>query len=451
MIELDVQTRRKGVEPRDAERPFRILILGDFGGETGRPIRIDRDNFDGVLRKLHVNLTMPVAGKIEFHELDDFHPDRLYGRLELFRALKEARERLEDPATFQRTAAQLRPPASTPRPPADLLSSGSLLDQVVAGPGASADPFAAYLQQLVAPYSTPRPDPRQADLIAQVDAATAGQMRALLHYPAYQAIEAAWRGLFFLVRAVETGVDLQIHLVDLPKAALAQDLLTTRDLRTTVLYKLLVEQTVETPGANRWAVVAGNYTFGSNDTDIELLGRIALLTARAGAPFLAAGTPDPAAWSTLPPVWAELQQIPEVRYLGLALPRFLLRLPYGKKTESIEAFDFEEIPNGSNRGDYLWGSPTFACLFLLAETFRQEGWAMVPGQFLDIHGMPVHVYPEDGESKIQPCVEIPMTHAVAESLMERGLMPLVWMKDTDQVRLTGFRAINGSVLAGPWG
>src|SRR5207249_1423022 len=101
--------------------------------------------------------------------------------------------------------------------------------------------------------------------------ATGGQMRAILHHPAFQALEAAWRGLYFFVRRLDTDANLKLHFLDVSKAELAADLGAAEDLSTTGLYKLLVEQTVNTPGAKPWAVVVGHYTFDQQRPDVELL------------------------------------------------------------------------------------------------------------------------------------------------------------------------------------
>ncbi len=455
MIEFDVQTRRKVVETADSGRQFRILLLGDFGGSTGKPLVIDRDNFEQILEKVRPAVNLPIFGEIEFKELDDFHPDRLCERLDVFHTLKATRKRLEDPTTFRAAAAQMH----VPPPTTELLSTSGLLDRMIEEtetsngappPARSVDPFTNYLQSIVAPYLVQKPDPKQTELLAQVEVATAGELRRLLHYPAFQALEAAWRAVYFLVRNIETDVDLKIYLYNLPKDELAEDLLRASDLRTTTAFKILVEQTVRTPGAQPWSVIAANYSFEDSNRDVETLGRLALLANAAKAPLLAAAAGDANHWTKQSAAWKELRAIEEAPSIGLTLPRFLLRLPYGQKTDSIEAFEFEEMPEGSRHNDYLWGNPVFLCALLMGEAFRAEGWSMQPGDALDIHGLPLHSYVEDGEANLKSCTETPFTQTVAETLMEAGLMPLLWMKNSDQVRLAGFRAINGAPLAGPW-
>jgi type VI secretion system protein ImpC len=448
----------------DSDTPFRILVLGDFGASAAskRPVFIDRDNFDKVMGQLDAGLELSGVGRLRFKELDDFHPDRLFESLDLFRGLREMRERVEDPETFRQAASELMKPAREPQPvaPIDFLSSGSLLDDIVesseaqsgsaASPVRRSDPFQKYLQAIVAPHIVPRPDPKQGEMLQQVDAAIAAQMRALLHERHFQALEAAWRALFFLVRHAETNAQLTIYLWNLPKKSLMEDLLPATDLRNTAIYRVLVQETVATPGAQTWALVAGNYTFGTSNQDIELLGRIALLAAAGGSPMIArAGSallgdgPEMAGWK-------ELQTIAEARYIGLALPGFLLRLPYGKETSSTERFPLEEMPDEPKHGEYLWGNPAFACATLIAEGFSESGWDMRPGDALDIAGLPAHVYKKDGETQLKPCAEVLMTQGEAEALMERGLIPLCSMKDSDRVHVAGFRSITGKALGGRW-
>jgi type VI secretion system protein ImpC len=275
-------------------------------------------------------------------------------------------------------------------------------------------------------------------------------MRAVLHDQRFQALEAAWRALGFVVRGADTGTDLKIYILNLPKEKLAADLLPAADLRETALYRVLVEETVKTPGAEPWAFLAGNYSFGPESEDVELLGRMALLAASAGSPIVARadaallGSPQELA------AWSELRKIPESRYVGLALPGFLLRLPYGKETSPVDGFAFEEADPELKHGEYLWGNPAFACAFLVAEAFSASGWDMRAGDALDIADLPAFVYKKDGETVMKPCAEVLMTESQAEALMERGLIPLLSMKDSDRVHVAGFRSITGQSLPGRW-
>src|SRR5262249_51016732 len=157
-------------------------------------------------------------------------------------------------------------------------------------------------------------------------------------------LEAAWRCLFFLVRRLDTDGQLKLFLLDVSRDELTEDLGAVDDLGSAGIHRLLVEQTVGIPGATPWGLLVGNYTFGPDLADVELAGRLAKVARQAGSPLLAgaspailgcpslAATPDPDDWSRdareeTQETWQALRQLAEARYLGLALPRFLLRLP----------------------------------------------------------------------------------------------------------------------------
>ncbi len=484
-VEIDVDAEGEPVLERpDQDTPFRILIFGDFSGRASRgifepelgnrrPVLVDRDNFEEVLEKLAPELRLP-WGSIRFREFEDFLPDRIFERLELFRALRETREKLSDRATFAAAAAALHPkpqapaPASPPRPVslADLVSETET--RAAARTGRALDDFSALVRDLVAPHLVPGADPRQAEMVAKVDAATSDGMRDVLHHPDFQALEAAWRGLFFLVRRLETDAKLKLYILDISKAELAEDLRPAGDLRTTGAYRVLVEQTAGTPGGQPWAVVAGNYTFTDSVNDVMLLGYLGGIARAAGAPFLAAANPSvmgcdslgahplPEQWQPATAerlkVWEILRNFPEARYLGLAMGRFLLRLPYGKATDATEQFAFEEFPGVPKHEDYLWGNPALACVYLLGQAFAQWGWDLRPGAIHDIDGLPAHVYREDGESHLKPCAEALLTEKAATAILEKGIMPLLSVKDRDAVRLLRFQSLADppAALEGRW-
>ena len=137
----------------------------------------------------------------------------------------------------------------------------------------------------------PGQDPQQPQLIAQVDAAIRGHMLALLHHPDFQALEAGWRSLYFLTRRLETGTLLKLYILDRSKAEISADLGKGEDLNSSSLYRLLVDQAAGSPGAEPWAVVAGNYTFDRTKEDIELLGNLAKIAQQAKTPFLTGASP----------------------------------------------------------------------------------------------------------------------------------------------------------------
>jgi predicted component of type VI protein secretion system len=144
--------------------------------------------------------------------------------------------------------------------------------------------------------------------------------------------------------------------------------------------------------------------------------------------------------------------MPEGSYLGLVLPRFLLRLPYGKDTSPVEEFDFEELPPGSDHEGYLWGNPAVACVFMLAESFRRRGWDFRAGTVREIADLPLHVCRQDGESRIMPCAEVLLGEEAMAAILDKGLMPLLSVRDRDVVCLARFQSLAelATPLAGRW-
>jgi len=502
-------------EPRplgrpDPDIPFRMLIMGDFSGRESRhdraehraatnrrPIRVDRDNVRELLGKLTVAIESPLLGDgtppitLRFTELDDFHPDRLVCQIEPLQKLSDLRRRLTNPATFPEAANEVRAWTQLPSPTeARSVSAGSpphqaevssapttgLLDQVLEQAPISVTDlrpteWQSYLQSLIQPLLVPKEHPLEKELVAQVDAAMTQILRTILHHPTFQGLEAAWRGISFLVDRVETDGPLQLYLLDFPKSTLSADLLRRDDLQATQLYRLLVEETVQIPGAHQWAVVGGVYTFDRTAEDVELLERIAKITKEAGAPFLAAASPcmvgcssfgstpdpedwrDPAAHQKDHQRWEQLRQINEASYLGLSLPRFVLRLPFGLETEAINACAFEEMAGVPDHEDYCWGNPIFACLVLLGQAFSADGWQLHPGSVQDVDGLPLHVYQDNsGASVTKPCAEAWLTERAAERLLDQGLMPLISYKNQDRIRLARFQSIAAPLkpLQGRW-
>ena len=477
--------------------PFRVALLGDFSGRANRgvcepgegiakrrPREVDRDNLDGVMATLGVGVRLPMgkdapALVLRFQELDDFHPDRLFERVELLEQLRETRRKLSDPDSSAAAEADFGRNEPMPSPGVADLVSGNLLDQVLEETGstpsgmrptADSPEWDAFVGEIVRPHAVPRDDPRHAEVIAAVDEAAAGLVREILHHPHVQALESVWQAVRFLVSRVETGEQMKLCLIDVSRDELAADLASAGDLRATGMYRLLVEQTVETPGAEPWAVLAGNYTFGQTRGDADLLGRLAKIAKRAGAPFLAAAhphllgcaslaeAPDPDDWNLRAEAgdrkaWQALRALPETAYVGLALPRFLLRLPYGPDTDPAERFDFEEMPGEPVHAHYLWGSPGIACACLLGQGFSESGWEMRPGKVQEIGGLPIHVYKSGGESKATPCAEVVLTESAAEAILDAGVMPLLSFKGRDTIRLARFQSLADppTPLAGRWG
>jgi type VI secretion system protein ImpC len=335
------------------------------------------------------------------------------------------------------------------------------------------DELSEFLRRAVAPYAVTDPHPKQEEVLARWDRAITDQMRAVLHHPGFQALEAAWRGLSFLTRRLDTGTDLKVYLVDYSQTELEEDLANCSDLRECRLAKALSDPGGDWAAEPGWAVFAGLYRFDARVEDSVTLARMAVVAGYLGAPCVAealpgvfgcravSGSADPAEWkrpanSEAAQSWEALQALPQARYLALAAPRFLLRLPYGKETVPTEEFPFEEVSlesSGPRHEDFLWGNPALACAYMLGENFSRHGWDMRPGALRELDGVPMYLYKQDGEARQLPCAEAWLGERAAEAMLDSGVLPLLSIKNRDAVVLFDLRSLaNGNEpLAGPWG
>ncbi|MEA3277300.1 MAG: type VI secretion system contractile sheath large subunit [Pseudomonadota bacterium] len=511
-FEFDFVQRTPG-SVRRQPHAMRILILGDFSGRAAQKVpeggprvrersavRVDVDNFEDVLWRFSPRIRVPAlkgAGtdELEIRSLEDFHPDSIYLRLPGFKRLRETRRRLEDPGTFAAAASELQ----------DLLSGVSLEEKpgtkghaeratqleesdaeaierllgrpTSSAPGTPSDRYdkgpavvSKLIRRIVAPHMLTEQSGHREVYLQTVDAVVGERMRTILHAPEFQSVESSWRSVYGLVAGLETDESLQIHLLDLSKQELAVDLAAAReDLSASGLYRDLIETGPGMPDGEPWSLLVGDFRFDPSSEDIDLLAALGAVASHAGGPFLAAAssqllgcrsiaeTPDPSDWEPLPQdtatVWKALRRSPVARWLGLALPRVLLRLPYGKETEPVDGFDFEELVPERRHEAYLWGNPAFVCASLIGRAYSVRGWSMAPGDELEMDDLPAHVYQEEGEKRLQACAEAYLSERAAIAILDRGLMPLLSLKRRNSLRLARFQSIAdpSAPLAGPSG
>ena len=427
-IEPHAQRQAPGVVP---DEPFTILVMGEFSGaplkKGGTPAEIHVDNFDAVMARFAPELRLSVAGaplRIEFGGMDDFHPDSVRRRVSLFQDVERAASgAAETPAS--------RPNGNGGGP--GLLDR--MLDDLPGAAGAASasagDPvdLRKFIDRVLASHLVPAEGQAEASRRHRTEAVTTALMRAILHSPEYQRLEALWRGVWFLVRRIDSSANVKIFIAE---AGDADDIPAA-------------------PGELQWTVVLLNRAFDRSEKSVGALSRLgkqamlwnAAVLAEAEAP---AGEDDSHA------EWARFRAAPEAAHIGLALPRLMARMPYGKSGETTDEFPFEEMSAVPLHTEYLWMNPAFGLAYLLAAAFTQKGWHMVPGNVRELDGMPLHVYRADGESVAKPCAELLLHEADVEQLLDAGIMPLASIRDTDRVKLVRFQSIADPArsLAGPW-
>jgi type VI secretion system protein ImpC len=439
-----------------------------------KPVKVDVDNLDDVVARMAPSLVLPLADEagtvaVKIGAIDDFHPDQLAENLELFEQMRDLRRNLGSRAGFEHAAKEvLSWGGEPPLPPPPRRARGSdvaaarLSDfaRLIGRPalksraGGSVDDL---MRRLVGPLIQPARDARQDALIARVDEALSAVMRRVLHHPDFQTAEAIWRGVEFLVRRIETGARMEIVLYDVSAEELAADLAAGDALEATGLYGMLVEQPALDAHQGPLSAVIGLYGFELAPPHADLLGRIAQIAAAARAPFIAGIAPDALKipfhdqHPMIKDAFSALFSLPEAAYLGLATPGFLLRMPYGRKTDPIDAFGFEEFTRQGGLGAMLWGHPALIPGLLLAETFAQQGTKMKLGGVMGVGDIPYYVYVDtDGEQIALPCTERLYTERQAVQVGQYRVMPLLSIRGRPELRLGGFVSIAGSPLAGFW-
>jgi len=485
-IHLDISAgRERGPAVPLEETPFRIALVGDWSarGSRGlsdgtladrRPLSLDRDTVEELLTRLSPELVLKLDPDtppltLRIRSLDDFHPDQLFARLPAFQALRALRQRLLDPATFRAAARALSgahavPASAGPVPDGDLLAA--IVDQ--ATPPNAADALAnsggdlhAFIRQIIRPHLVPDPDPRQGTLVAQVDAAVGATMRAILHHPEFQALEALWRVADLLAYRVETSSRLRLELYDISRADLVGALPSGGDPAESPLFRMLARHGQDVP----WSLLAAAFTFGPAPGEVEQLAQLAAVGQLLKAPWVAAAsprllgadslafTPDPRDWKPAPdPAWEAFRGTAIARSIGLALPRFLVRQPYGRGFETCERFAFEEFDGEPFHEQYLWGPPAFAVALLLAQGFAERGWGLVQGFDPELSGLPLVVRGKGVAAEAVPCGETLLTERAAGRIIDRGIMPLASLKEQDRVRLIRLQSVARpfAPLAGRW-
>ena len=456
----------------------RILILGDYSGQypekpglsSRKPNRVDVDELDAVLRLIAPQLPITLddgSGEtlIEFRELEDFHPDSLYKRLPVFKTLRDLLGRLETPSTYAAAAEELKRGLGVASAPADGIEpqamqpksdDANLLDQLLGNPVhpsgpipiKQADTVQTLIRQLVEPHLPKGVDlSQQKQFLSAIDDAINQVMRKILHHPRFQALEAAWRGIDWLVGNIEDSEELQVFLLDLSKEELAEDFSQSEGLgEKTALYRLLTESSLAVPGGEPWSLVVGLYSFGEDADSLSLLELLGAVSERCGGNFLAAASPKllgcgslvlspdasdwPAPQADLADDWQRLRKSPAARSIGLALPRFMLRRPYGKNSNPVENFRFEEMPPRPAHETYLWGNPALICAEILA-----RGWLEgddEPGTLRDTGTLPFHIYDDGSGQAIKPCAEVYLNEKTANVILGAGIIPVLSVRNQDR-------------------
>jgi type VI secretion system protein ImpC len=301
-------------------------------------------------------------------------------------------------------------------------------------------------------------------IIAEIDRKLTDQVNLILHNERFQQVEGAWRGLSYLVNNTETDEMLKIRVMNISKKDLAKTLKKYKGVAwdQSPVFKKLYEQEYGQLGGEPYGCLVGDYHFDHTPPDVELLGQMAQVAAAAHAPFIAGGSPTLMgmdSWQELAnprdlkkifaapdyAAWRSLRESEDARYVGLAMPRFLARLPYGAKTNPVEEFDFEEETSGGEHGRYTWANSAYAMAVNVNRSFKMYGWcSSIRGVESGgaVEGLPVHTFPSDDGGVDMKCpTEIAISDRREAELADCGFMPLIHRKNTDVAAFIGAQSL----------
>lgn len=310
----------------------------------------------------------------------------------------------------------------------------------------------AFIAELLAPKNADvKIDKSIVDgMIAEVDRKLSLQLDEILHAPAFQALESAWRGLKFVIDRTDFRENIKIEVLNCSKNDLVEDFEDAPEIPKSGLYRVAYTAEYGQFGGKPYGAIFANYEFGPGPQDIALLQNCAAVAAMSHAPFFAAAAPQFLGGDDflgLPKLkdlqsifegpqytkWQSFRESEDARYVGLLMPRFLLRLPYGSKTIPSKNFGYEEDVVGQH-ADYLWGNATFAMATRLADSFAKYRWCpniIGPQSGGTVEDLPLHQYEAMGEIQSKIPTEVMVSERREFELSEQGFIALTYRKDSD--------------------
>lgn len=301
-------------------------------------------------------------------------------------------------------------------------------------------------------------------IIAQIDQKLSEQVNVILHHEEFQKLEGAWRGLHYMVTNTETDELLKIKVLNISKKELAKTLKKFKGVAwdQSPLFKKLYEEEFGQFGGHPFGCLTGDYYFDHSPQDVDLLAQIAQISAASHAPFITGVSPATLqmdSWSELAnprdltkifstpdyAAWRSLRESEDARYIGLAMPRFLARLPYGAKTDPVDEFEFEENTESADTKNYVWANAAYAMATNINRSFKLWGWcSRIRGIESGgaVENLPVHSFPTDDGGVDMKCpTEIAISDRREAELAKSGFMPLIHKKNSDFAAFIGAQSL----------
>ncbi|MGR3320309.1 MAG: type VI secretion system contractile sheath large subunit [Pseudooceanicola sp.] len=302
-------------------------------------------------------------------------------------------------------------------------------------------------------------------IVAEIDKKLTEQVNLILHHADFQQLESAWRGLHYLVNNTETDEMLKVRVMNISKKDLHK---TLRKFKGTAwdqspIFKKVYEEEFGQFGGEPYGTLVADYHFDHSPPDVELLGEMAKISAAAHAPLITGASPtlfQMDSWSELAnprdltkifqtpeyAAWRSLRESEDSKYVGMAMPRFLGRLPYGSKTDPVEAFAFEEDTEGADSDKYSWVNAAYGMAVNINRSFKEYGWcSRIRGIESGgaVANLPSHTFPTDDGGVDQKCpTEIAISDRREAELAKNGMMPLIHRKNSDVAAFIGAQSLH---------
>ena len=343
---------------------------------------------------------------------------------------------------------------------AEAAASGSLLDEIVQatrmkptdeGYAITRQGVQAFIDELLKPGRELRVTQAVVDeMIAGLDRKLSAQMDMILHDQTFQKLESAWRSMKYLVDKTDFRENIKIELMNVSKEDLLDDFSDAPEITKAGLYKIAYTSEYGQFGGKPYGLMVSNYEFGPGAQDIRLLQYLAGVANMSHAPFVAAagsaffGLED---FSGLPNLkdlkaifempqytkWQSFRESDDARNVGLVLPHFLLRLPYGPDSQPAKSFAYREDVEEGNRG-FLWGNAAFAFAAQVSESFANYRWCaniIGPQGGGAVEDLPVYQYEAMGDLQTKIPTEILISERREFELAEEGFIALTMRKGSD--------------------
>jgi type VI secretion system protein ImpC len=309
----------------------------------------------------------------------------------------------------------------------------------------------AFITELLAPGRKEKVDRAFADaLIAEIDTKISKQLDAILHDPDFQKLESAWRGLKFAIDRVDFRENMHAELLNCSKDDLLNDFEDAPEIMKSGLYKTVYTAEYGQFGGKPYGAMFANFEFGPGPQDVTLLQKCAAVASMAHCPFFAAAGPQFFGHSDFLKVpnlkdlkaifegpqyakWQSFRESEDSRYVGLLMPRFLLRIPYGPETIPVRSFNYREETTGKH-DSYLWGNCSYAFATRVADSFAKYRWCpniIGPQSGGAVEDLPLHQYEAMGEIQTKIPTEIMISERREFELSEEGFIALTFRKDSD--------------------